>query len=287
MANTMIYDRRSVILSAELQPQEELLQQLFDKDASITIFDIGACEGENSVRYGRQFPNATIYCFEPIPDNLRLTRKHIDEFQVTNVRPFDICLSDRDGKAEFHVSSGHPEDKAVDWDFGNKSSSLLEPGTKLRAHSWLKFENTLEVRTMRLDAFMEAHRVSLVDFVHMDVQGAELLVLRGAGSGLSQILNIWLEVEAVPLYQGQPLKSDVEQFFASQGYVKLIDTVGKVDGDQFWSRKDWLVGKMGKAWTRDRVRQVRQKDRRPQPSLFQRLRNTVRLRSRLRKIFKA
>ena len=45
---------------------------------------------------------------------------------------------------------------------------------------------------------------------------------------------IWLEVEAVPYYKNQPLKQDVEQFMEANGFYKVRDTVGAVDGDQLY-----------------------------------------------------
>ena len=68
----------------------------------------------------------------------------------------------------------------------------------------------------------------------MDVQGAELRVLNGAGTLLDSVRVIWMEVEAKPLYKDQPLKADVERFMASRGFEKRLDTVGSVSGDQLY-----------------------------------------------------
>src|SRR5918994_1153850 len=76
----------------------------------------------------------------------------------------------------------------------------------------LKFERTILVETMRLDRFCDAHSIERIDLVYLDVQGAELMVLRGAGDYLTRIGAVWLEVGARELYDGQPLKDDVELF---------------------------------------------------------------------------
>ena len=64
-----------------------------------------------------------------------------------------------------------------------------------------------EVETHRLD---DVEAITDVDFLKIDVQGAERDVLRGASRLLKQALVIHTEVEFVPLYEGQPLFGDVD-----------------------------------------------------------------------------
>lgn len=216
------------------------LQLLFGKEDLIVIFDIGACEGEDVVRYSRLFPEATVYVFEPRPDNLAKIYSNLKEYQVTSARVFDVALSSSKGTATFYLSSGKPQEigETDEWDYGNKSSSLLPPGEKMKEHTeWLEFKETLEVQTERLDTFCERESISPIDFIHMDVQGAELMVLEGAGKMIDNIKAIWMEVEAVELYKGQPLKSDVEQFMAANDFICVKSTVGAVAGDQLYVNK--------------------------------------------------
>ncbi len=285
----MLYDRKKAITNDQLQLQEELLSILFKKDESITIFDIGACEGESSIRYSRLFPNANVFCFEPIPTNISLIEQNIETFGATSVRAIEICLSDSIGEAEFHVSSGKPDEfknKAVDWEFGNKSSSLLPPDKTLETYKWLEFKKTIKVKTTRLDTFLSSRNITSVDFAHMDVQGAELMVLRGAGEKISSVKNLWLEVEAIPLYKGQPVKKDVEAFLGKLGYIKLIDTVDKVAGDQFWSQREWVTERMGIGWVDARIEQLKAEEDAKKTSSFQQIRDKIQLRTRLKKLFK-
>jgi FkbM family methyltransferase len=286
----MNLDRKESIIDEKLHLQESLLLELFKEDASVCIFDIGACEGESSVRYSRIFPNSKIFTFEPIPANFKLIKENIAYFQIENqITAIQICLSDKDGMAEFHVSSGTPEEfkeKNVDWEFGNKSSSLLQPGKTLETYNWLEFKDKIEVSTIRLDRFISEHSIKQIDFVHMDVQGAELMVLNGAGDSFSKIKNIWLEVEAVPLYQGQPVKKDIEKYFKSRGYIKLIDTVNNVDGDQFWSHKDWIIAQLGHSWVENKTKEIERIEKAREIPLLQKLRNKLQIRTRLAKLFK-
>jgi FkbM family methyltransferase len=200
------------------------------------IFDIGSCEGEDSIRYARLFPSARIWAIEPLPSNVDLIRANLARYGVDQVEVVAVALSDSVGHAIFHVSSGRPDGAPPDagWDFGNKSSSLLPPSGHLTAHPWVHFDEAIEVETDRLDALAGRSGLTAIDYIHMDVQGAELRVLNGAGTLLDSIGVIWMEVEAVPLYRDQPLKPEIERFMKSRGFEKRLDTVGAVSGDQLY-----------------------------------------------------
>jgi hypothetical protein len=57
-----------------------------------------------------------------------------------------------------------------------------------------------------------------IDFLKIDVQGAELKVLHGAPRLAATALVMEIEVEFVQLYQGQPLFADVDIYMRSQGF---------------------------------------------------------------------
>lgn len=223
-------------------PIERELNLFFNSDQELIIFDIGSCEGEDAIRYSRLFPQAKIYAFEPLPNNLKILPIHIEKYRVSNVEVLPIALSNEVGQSCFYVSSGHPEQlpKTNDWDYGNKSSSLLPPDEHKQHFPWLKFNEVITVDTDTLEHVCRDRAITTIDFIHMDVQGAELKVLHGAGNFIKNIKCIWLEVEAVSLYQEQPLKRDIESFMEQSNFIKLKDTVNHISGDQFYINKNYL-----------------------------------------------
>jgi FkbM family methyltransferase len=224
-------------INRPLEPHELLLQQLFPKNSPLLIMDIGACEGDSTVRYAQQFPQATLYTFEPLPNNMRTVEEVVAHFGVqAQVKPFEIALSNQNGTADFYRSSGKPDHlQEVDWDFGNKSSSLLPPDKIKETHQWMKFEEVVTVRTQTLLDFCREQQITTIDFIHIDVQGAELLVLQGAGQQLKHLKAIWLEAANVTYYKDQATQNEIGAFMQSKGFVKLLDTIyDKADGDQFW-----------------------------------------------------
>jgi FkbM family methyltransferase len=217
-------------------PVEGELRRLFVLDDVRVVFDIGSCEGEDSIRYARLFPNATVYAAEPLPRNLPRLHENLRRHNASSVEVLPFAFSDASGSAQFYVSAGQPDDRphGDQWDYGNKSSSLFPPDKHLEIHPWVRFDQVIQVQTDTLANFCASRQIDTIDFIHMDVQGAELKVLAGAGDLISRIKAVWTEVERIPLYAGQPLKSDVERFMEDHAFLKLKDTVGAVSGDQLF-----------------------------------------------------
>lgn len=243
---------REKYINSPIEIESELLF-LLEKNNVQTVFDIGACEAEDSIRYSLLFPNSTVYAFEPRMDNLIIGRESIKKYQRKNIVLENIALSNENGTAEFFLSEGEPGDlkNSEEWDFGNKSSSLLPPSEEMKKHtSWLKFSKKTIVETMRLEKYVVDKNIESIDFAHIDVQGAELMVLEGAGSFLKKVKLIWMEVEAVELYKNQPLKNDVEAFMKKNNFINILDTVNAVAGDQLYANLTYFDPKKIEAFTR-------------------------------------
>jgi FkbM family methyltransferase len=221
---------------------EDEVNKIFKPNEKITIMDIGACEGEDSIKLKNKFPNASIYSFEPLPKNIKRIKNNFSKNSIPSNRIFQLALSNENGAADFYVSSGQPNHlpKVEGWDYGNKSSSLLPPKKTSQVHPWLKFNKKIKVKTQRLEDFCKEHGIRKIDFIYLDVQGAELKVLEGIGRLLETCRAIWVEVEAVELYSKQPIKQDVELFMKSRGFKCIKSTVDDVSGDQLYVRKDML-----------------------------------------------
>ena len=244
----------SVYLDTPSVPELELMR-LFPREAKLTLFDIGACEGEDSVRYARRFPRARVFTFEPLPANQALVRANFTRHAVTTAELVPLALSDRAGEAVFHVSTGRPKElfAGEEWNYGNKSSSLLAPATAGPMHGWIEFKEKITVRTETLAAFCAAREIPRVDFIHMDVQGAEQLVLAGAGPMLRHVTSLWLEVSDEAVYAGQGLRSDIARLLTAAGFALGLESMHGSEGDQFWVNLrvprvwPWLAAKRARA----------------------------------------
>jgi len=115
-------------------------------------------------------------------------------------------------------------------------SSLFEPNAEVidmfesmsavNEDGNFRIVDRLPVSTYRLDDIEECPKP---DFVKLDVQGAELMILENGREKISDAVVIETEVEFVEVYRGQPLFGELQMFMRDQGYVlhKLVDISGR------------------------------------------------------------
>jgi FkbM family methyltransferase len=225
---TTTKEKRDQFINAGSEIEAELYK-IFKKDAKLTIADIGACDGLSTIIYAKMFPNSFVHVFEPITENLSAAVGNFQDYDIMSRTAIHlIALSNRKGSAQFFKSKGQAP-KVEGWDTGNKSSSLLRPKRHLSEHSWCKFDQAVVV-VDKLDNFGYS-----IDFAHIDVQGAELLVLKGGEKTLRNAKAIWIEVSNIELYANQALRSQISSQLKQMGFTCTKDTCGNNKyGDMLW-----------------------------------------------------
>ena len=213
------------------------LDERFSGREDVVFFDIGANDGSSSICYSNYFPDVKFHLFEAHPEISKIASKNISETCCAkNFMVHTFAASDENGVAQFHVSA---IPQSQDWRSSySDSSSLLAPKKHLDLIEHVSFGKVISVETKRLGDLILSGSLPKPNFIHMDVQGAELRVLEGFSEFIWQVECIWLEVEAVELYEGQPLVDEVRRFMKEKGFELCLDTVGEVAGDQLWVRSN-------------------------------------------------
>lgn len=157
---------------------KKLLQKFSEYDR-ITIFDIGACDFTDSIFFKKSFPNANVYAIEA--DKVNYERNY-ENAKIYEIKTFNIALSDVDGKTTFYPSLLDTNTQ-VEWRY---AGSIVKPIFKENSneasnYSVIYDDNGYEVETMRLDSFCEKEKIHKIDFIHIDVEGAEDKVLCAMG----------------------------------------------------------------------------------------------------------
>ena len=172
---------------------KHIIKSLFSADDVITIFDVGAHVGKNSLYYKSIFKNSNIYSFEPFQNSFEVLRR----LNLTNFRPYNLGLSDKKGTESFSSNKGSP------------TNSLLSLSLSAK-ETWGGYEGLSQVERVdceftTLDDFCDENNVEFIDFLKIDVQGAEFRVLKGAHRALSEkrIGVVQLEVILGDTYTGQ------------------------------------------------------------------------------------
>lgn len=243
----------TVILDQTTLPQT-LLPRFFSKTEKITIFDIGACEGDDTIRYSKLFPNSKIFSVEALPANQEIIRGNLIRYDVANAVLVPSAFGNKEEVIQFHVSSGEPDEKLLgsEWNYGNKSNSILPPKGDKPMFGWLEFKDVINVNATTLDQYCRSNDIREIHFVHMDVQGAESLVLEGGENMLKNTFSIWLEVANEELYKGQVLRGGIEKRMRELGFALIAQEQRGSEGDQFYLNKRFI--KTWKYVIRERIR---------------------------------
>jgi len=221
---------KDCFINSSIGNESELLST-FDVNSKITIADIGACDGLSTIHYSKMFSNAIFLCFEMIYENYLEMIKNFMEYGIDKrANCYHVALSDTFEDRKVFVSYGQAPTVKT-WNTGNKSSSLLKPKEHLLEHPWCNFSEKT-IKTSLLDYFWLP-----IDFMHIDVQGAEKMVLNGASEKLKTTTAIWIEVSEKELYENQAMTNDIKDILLQKGFelIKNTCSTGGV-GDQFWRK---------------------------------------------------
>lgn len=183
--------------------------KLFEKYniKSTGILHVGASLGQEAQRYADLGIKKMIF-IEAIPDVFLQLKSNISKFP--DATALNACVSNEDGvKVKFNIANNE-----------GQSSSFLEFGTHLEQHPTVKFIDSIELETIRLDTLLKDIDLSQIDFLVMDLQGAELLALKGLGELLNNFKFAYLEVNCQELYKGGAMIEDVDFYLGAYGFER-------------------------------------------------------------------
>lgn len=167
------------------------------------FFDAGANIGEWAAEVKKIYPESEIHCFEIANDSFL-------ELQ-SNLRDADIklnlsCLTNLDGEVEFK-------------DYGQKSA-----GNTIIMNSSFREDfiqpKICKINAVKGDTYCELNKVSHIDFLKLDVEGSEYLVLEG--------FNEMLSKNRITLIQFEYGYINGDSKFLMKDYFKLFEKYGYV-----------------------------------------------------------
>jgi len=169
-----------------------------------TVIDVGAGRGQFALFARARFPDADVHALEPGRTSFAtLEAVHRDD---SHVHPIQVAAAATAGSGTLHVTA--------DAD----SSSLFALDQQHRVFAGTDEVRTEEVRTAPLDDVLPEHwpRPALLK---IDVQGAEIEVLRGADRTLAAVDEILVEVSFRPLYRQQARADEVIGYLLDRGFI--------------------------------------------------------------------
>ena len=166
-----------------------------------TIIDVGAAFGSFSRTCHAVYPQAQYLLIEPLEEYIPSLTKLVSDIPGAS---FEICVAAKEDK---------PVILNVHHDLvGSSLYREVEEGTGVNGVR-------RKVRALTLDRLVIERKALPPYFIKIDVQGAELDVLAGGKTTLSQAEFVLLEVSLFQFFQDGPLLFDVVAYMKSKGFV--------------------------------------------------------------------
>jgi len=171
-----------------------------------TIVDVGAYDGHWARFAIRVFPESYFILIDPLEENAAKLNAFCEK-NGPNAEYIKALLSDSEKEVDFYVSN-----------VANKTGSTLYP-----ENSNIE-QLPVKMPALPLDQVLGGNR--RYDFIKLDVQGAEIDILRGSTETLKNTEFIFMEVAMLNYNAGAPLMAETVQFMDGIGF-QCID-VGEV-----------------------------------------------------------
>lgn len=168
------------------------------------IIEAGAHKGKDTLALHNQWPESTIYAFEPVPELFEILKN--TTAHIPSIHTYNYALSNAQGTRILYQCTGKID----------AASSLFKPGDYFQEKP-VHF-NPIQVPVTTLDLWATQHTITHVDFFWLDLQGGELDLLYGAQELLKTARVIHTEANLIKRYQSIPLYHELKHYLESCGF---------------------------------------------------------------------
>lgn len=177
------------------------------------ILHLGASTGQEAQKY-KELGIKRVIWVEAIPDVYQRLLQHLEDVGCSEgASCINACVSDESGKeVEFHISNNEAQ-----------SSSFLELGYHKIIHPTVEYVDTIKLITVTVPVMLRRNGLDLsgIDFLNADLQGAELLAIKGMGATLSLFKYLYLEVNQRDTYIGCATVEEIDKYVSDFGFKRV------------------------------------------------------------------
>jgi hypothetical protein len=131
---------------------------------------------------------------------------------------FNALITDKDDEeVGFNISDDCNSGRVA-------SSSIFEFGTHQIEHPWITFVDKIYLKSITIDTFFERNNLdaSKYDIWNFDIQGAELLALKGATKSIQHAKVLLLEVNSKELYINCAKIDEIDNFLEQYNFKRIM-----------------------------------------------------------------
>jgi FkbM family methyltransferase len=216
-------DRASYISSAiywgghHSLPTVQFLRSFLQPD--MTFADIGANIGEITLVAAKRLTSGKVLAFEPMPAVFALLSHNVAINNFGCVTLHNVGLYDRDASLPLYVKRDNPHGTT-----NHGVTSLFSTGTDRQERS---------VPLLRFDEIAEASGLERLDIIKIDVEGAEMMVLRGAEVSIRRFRPVMIvEISEANFQRAGYSVPEFFQYLHSIGYdARPVQTGGRLSAE--------------------------------------------------------
>jgi len=151
------------------------------------IIEFGSYDGGDGAFYKQKYPDCMVFSLEACFERYTIIKEN-EKLLGIDVSNFAVC--EYDGFVQFYPVKDPNVMDSLD-KYG--SSGSINKRTDMYKQKFLHIveQNPVEVKSIRIDTFCKLKDIKSIDFLHVDVEGAEHRVIEGFGSMRPKI--IWME----------------------------------------------------------------------------------------------
>ena len=189
---------------------------------SKTIFDVGANVGWYAIHFGQLMARNSghVYCFEPVLDTFDILTENVKMNALANVHSHNVAFGDSRSSEDFFV----PE-------FSGSAAASMRP-------LFPAANRKVTCQVVSIDEFVAEREVEKIDFLKCDVEGSELLVMRGGVQTLERdrpVIFVEMLRKWTAKFEYHP--NDTIQLLADLGYSCFYNEQNKLSSMPFMSEE--------------------------------------------------
>lgn len=122
----------------------------------------------------------------------------------------------------YNYAAHEISDLDVELIIAGQSSSILEFKEHLIEHPHVKPGEKVSVKTIKIDDLLRRENIDAtsIDMINLDIQGAELLALKGASELLHHVKWIYTEVNVKELYSGCCMMNEIDDYLTKYSFFR-------------------------------------------------------------------